>query len=99
MAILKNFLPQMYTKTDLLAKGRRVRALVVWVQQRARLQFATKYSKVEVLQSYWKTLVSDIAKKASKRTDGVKSYLVSSMLQIPRAVQVDCLKHYVRRCK
>ena len=89
----------MYRKTYLLAKGNRVRALVVATQKRARLQFVTKYSKVEVLQSYWKTMVSSIAKKSAKLKDEVKSTLISKMLQIPAAVQKDCLRHYLRRCK
>ena len=87
-----------------------MQALVVATQRHARLQALTKYSKVEVLQSYWKTLVSAIAKRSNERGDAVKSdlekghtkvvkELVSSILQIPPAVQIDCLKHYIRRCK
>jgi hypothetical protein len=70
-----------------------------YIQIRIKNQLLTKYSKVEVLLTYWDKLFCKILTKTLKLKDTKANQLMIKIAKVPLAVKYDLLKNYVLKCR
>lgn len=86
-------------KELMLAKFYRFFKVLMVIQKRMKGQIASRYGKVEVLQTYWEKMIWSTQILAMKFKDEHVTEILRKIMLIPEKVQVAALKKYISKAR